>query len=88
MNNDFHADVATTCPNCATNLPARRDLPEFTAQVLAERARLAMLDPQGEYDYSLRWQLAESNSSEPMSEVTGGRLAARVIPPSARAGAL
>jgi hypothetical protein len=50
MNNDFHADVATTCPNCATNLPARRDLPEFTAEVMAERARLAMLNPQGEYD--------------------------------------
>jgi hypothetical protein len=44
------ADVATACPNCAVNLPARRDLRAFTADVLAERARLAMLDPEGEYD--------------------------------------
>jgi len=40
----------TACPNCTINLPPRRDLPDFTADVLYERARLAMLDPEGERD--------------------------------------
>ena len=44
------ADVATACLNCAIRLPARAELRPFTADVLAERARLAMLDPEGEYD--------------------------------------
>jgi hypothetical protein len=38
------------CPRCAINLPPRHELLEFTAGVLAERARLAMLDPEGEHD--------------------------------------
>jgi hypothetical protein len=38
------------CQNCAIRLPARQALPPFTANVLAERARLAVLDPQGEHE--------------------------------------
>jgi hypothetical protein len=38
------------CPNCAIDLPPRRALPAFTAEVISERARLAMLDPEGERD--------------------------------------
>jgi hypothetical protein len=39
-----------TCPNCAIDLPSRREMPPFTAEVLAERARLAMLEPEAERD--------------------------------------
>lgn len=37
-----------TCPTCAIELPPRGELPDFAAEVLAERARLALLDPEGE----------------------------------------
>jgi hypothetical protein len=40
----------SACPHCAINLPPRRNLPNFAARVIAERARLAMLDPEGEHD--------------------------------------
>lgn len=36
------------CPDCGIRIP--RNLPDFVAQVYAERARLAMLDPAGEHD--------------------------------------
>lgn len=39
------------CSHCGIDLPARRELPAFTAEVMAERARLAMIDPEGEYDH-------------------------------------
>jgi hypothetical protein len=52
------------CSNCAINLPPRRDLPPFIGAgpdakghggVLYERARLAMLDPEGEHDSLGPW---------------------------------
>jgi hypothetical protein len=42
--------MTAPCPNCGLRLPARRDLPTFAAEAIAERARLAMLDPEGERD--------------------------------------
>ena len=38
------------CLNCGLRLPARRDMRPFSADAIAERARLAMLDPEGEHD--------------------------------------
>ena len=38
------------CANCATRLPPRQGLTGFAAGVLAERARLALVDPEGECD--------------------------------------
>lgn len=40
----------TPCPNCGVQLPPRRELRPFTADVIAERARLAMLDSGAEFD--------------------------------------
>jgi hypothetical protein len=42
--------VMSACPNCAIDLPPRHELPIFAADVLAERARLALVDPEGEHD--------------------------------------
>jgi len=38
------------CPTCGVNMPPRGNLPPFVADVIAERARLAMVDPEGEGD--------------------------------------
>ena len=38
------------CQNCGLRLPARRDMRPFSADAIAERSRLAMLDPEGEHD--------------------------------------
>ena len=38
------------CLNCGLRLPARRDMRPFSADAIAERSRLAMLDPEGERD--------------------------------------
>lgn len=40
----------SACPSCAIDLAPRRDLPAFTVEVLRERARLALTDPEGERD--------------------------------------
>ena len=43
------------CPNCGLRLPPRRAMRPFTADAIAERARLAMLDPEGEFDSIGPW---------------------------------
>ena len=49
------ADRPQACPHCGLRLPPRRSLRPFAADAIAERARLAMLDPAGEYDSIGPW---------------------------------
>jgi hypothetical protein len=45
-----HSAARPQCPNCGVQLPPRRELRPFVADVIAERCKLAMLDEASEYD--------------------------------------
>jgi len=70
----------SACPHCAIDLPPRHELPTFTAEVLAERARLAMLDPEGEHDALVALQRRFDWTARAFEPERAGWLAGAVAP--------